>query len=60
MVMLGAVVMVRLKAFAAVRPFISVSNTVKRLVPVAVGVPLKRPLMLREIPSGSVPALTVN
>ena len=59
-VMLGAVVMVRSKAFAAVRPLASVISTVKWLAVAAVGVPLSRPLVLSVSPFGSVPAFTVN
>ncbi len=60
MVITGAEVMIRSKALVAVRTFASVISTVKLLAPVAVGVPLKRPLVLSVSPAGSVPALTVN
>ena len=58
--MLGAVVMVRSKAFVAVSPFASVISTVKWLVAVEVGVPLRRPPVLSVSPAGNVPALTLN
>ena len=58
--MLGAVVMVRSKVLVAVRPFESVMSTVKLLVPVVAGMPLKRPPVLSVSPAGNVPKFTVN
>ena len=59
-VITGAVVMLRSKTFVAVRLFESVISIVKWLVPVAVGVPLKRPPVFSVSPAGNEPVFTVN
>ena len=48
-------VMVRVNAFVADALFLSVTCTVKLAVPVAVGVPLRTPPLLKLNPAGKLP-----
>ena len=60
LVIVGLVVICTLNSFVAVRPFASATCTVKVLLPVAVGVPVRAPEALRVRPAGRVPVLTVQ
>ena len=47
-----------MKVAVAVCPMLPVAVTVKRYLPARTGLPVTRPVTVRRIPFGSVPALT--